>query len=134
MGDVYSSANIVLAWLGEPADDSDRAMKFIATLYNKIKKYNLHKLDPVHERSYIYQFPSFKNENSPDWVAFRKLLMRLWFSCIWIIQEMVLSGNRVLAYGDEIALWDELAAVVHTITSRGLVHYLYIDPIAFGTV
>jgi hypothetical protein len=53
MGDVYSSAQLVVAWLGEPADDSDRAMQFIATLHSEIKQYNLYELDPAHEPSYM---------------------------------------------------------------------------------
>ena len=53
MGDVYSSAQLVVAWLGEPADDSDRAIEFIATLHSEIKQYNLYELDPAHEPSYM---------------------------------------------------------------------------------
>jgi len=101
MRGIYSSAKLVLVWLGQSADDSNRAMNFIATLQKEIKKHNLHELDP-HERSYVGQFPSFKEQDYPDWVAFRNLFQRRWFSRVWVIQEMVLSGRTILACGEEL--------------------------------
>jgi hypothetical protein len=133
MGDVYSSAQLVVAWLGEPADDSDRAMQFIATLHNEIKQFNLHELDPAHGMGYVEQFPSFKQLNSPDWVAFQNLFRRPWFSRLWVIQEMVLSRRAILACGKETAGWDELTIVVEILLTKGLREYLlYIPPVGLA--
>ena len=134
MKDVYSFAQLVVAWLGERADDSDRGMQFIATLLEEIKGCNLHELDPAHKRSFMNQFPSFEDEDSPDWVALRNLLERPWFSRLWVIQEMVLSAETILACGNETARWDELTIVLEILLTRGLSEYLCIVPVGSGTV
>jgi hypothetical protein len=134
MGDIYSSARLVVAWLGEPADDSDRAMQFIATLYNEIEKHHLHGLDPAHERSYMDQFPSFKHYNTPDWVAFQNFLKRPYFSRLWVIQEMVLSRRIIFACGEKTAPGNQLMVVVNILLSKGLSEYLLMVRVGFATV
>jgi hypothetical protein len=108
------------------------AMQFIITPQNEIKKYNLHELDLAHETSYVDHFPSFKNQDSLDWVAFWNLLQRPWFSRLWVRQEMVLSGRAILACGRETAQWDELTIVVDILLSKGLGGYLRMSPDGSG--
>jgi hypothetical protein len=134
MGDVYSSARVVVAWLGEPADDSYRAMQFIATIYNEIKKYNLHGLDPAHERSYMDQFPSFKHYNTPNWVAFQNFLKRPYFSRLWVIQEIVLSRRTIFACGEMTTSGSQLMTVVDILLRKGLSEYLLMIRVGFATV
>ena len=133
MRDIYSSATLVLAWLGDLADDSDRAMKFIATLQGEIEKYNLHNVDVFYAYEHpIEQCPSFKQNDSRDWVAFRSLLKRQWFSRVWIIQEVVLSGRKVLACGDETTQWGALSTIVNVIFKKVLSRYLLIAAETYG--
>ena len=128
MGLIYSSAASTLGWLGEAADDSDRAISFLKTLRDEMEKYDIRKLNPLHKQAELAKFPSFKETNTPDWIALQKLLQRPWFTRIWIIQEMVLSVNCVVMCGRKTIKYDVLISVIWTLASRGLINFTHIRP------
>ena len=66
MRDIYASATKVLAWLGEPSDDSDLAMKLV-------QKTELQKVQV---------------KNSVEAIAFANLCSRPYWTRIWILQEI----------------------------------------------
>lgn len=128
MGDIYNAAASTLGWLGEAADDSDRAISFLKTLRDEMEKYDIRKLNPLHKQSEVAKYPSFKETDTPDWIALQKFLQRPWFTRIWVIQEMVLSVNTVVMCGRKTVKYDVLISVVWTLASRGLINFTYIRP------
>ncbi|OTA86022.1 hypothetical protein M434DRAFT_51030, partial [Hypoxylon sp. CO27-5] len=67
MKDIYSKASQVLIWLGEECDDSNIGIAAAS--------------DIAH--AYSSQFPRLS--------AFAKIIRRLWFTRVWVVQELALA-------------------------------------------
>ncbi|CZR58311.1 related to heterokaryon incompatibility protein [Phialocephala subalpina] len=79
MAKIYSQANRVIVWLGEAADDSDRAIEEIRVTASK-KSTN-----------------SSNNETIQQ--AILKLLQRPWFRRIWVLQEVAAARHVLIMCG-----------------------------------
>ncbi|KAG0587416.1 hypothetical protein KC19_2G162600 [Ceratodon purpureus] len=82
MGDIYSRASGVAAWLGVASKTSDRAMDFLQVLATKTPRSQYDE--------YLEELPS---ENDPgkfvaEWTALKDLAMNGYWSRTWIIQEL----------------------------------------------
>jgi hypothetical protein len=100
MARIYAKANRVIVWLGEAADNSDRALKAIRRV-----------AEQQHTSSAIYtgnqeeaapalpdQQPTDSTVEETDQQAILKLLERSWFERIWV------SGRNQL-YGQNLFTW-----------------------------
>jgi len=65
----------------------------------------LHMGDEVRE-----SLPGF---NSPQWKALDALLVRLWFTRVWVLQEVIGSQDAVLICGQRSVCWDDFSLAVH---------------------
>ncbi|KAK1751065.1 heterokaryon incompatibility protein-domain-containing protein [Echria macrotheca] len=83
MAKIYASANRVVVWLGEAADDSDQALAALRTAAQK-----------QHDRSAI---------EKPDRRRFQQpvlnLLKRPWFERIWVLQEVAAAQQILIKCG-----------------------------------
>jgi Heterokaryon incompatibility protein (HET) len=87
IGTVFGRANKVDIWLGEESDDSHMIMdeKLMKSIYRSLRKA---------EGMVLYgQLPDLglPDESDPLWPAIGNLLLRRWFSRLWIVQEVVLA-------------------------------------------
>ena len=118
MGEIFASANNVIAWLGAPTAESNMATNFIVTLFNAMKK--LAARDVLVTADSLCQNTGCEHP-SPKWLALRSFLKRPWFERLWIVQEIIMaSGEMILLCGNSAITWDALAEVVVTIETNGL--------------
>ena len=111
MGDIYSKAERVLAWLGPTDDDSDKAMDLfpklvdhLQTLDHKHNEKNIKRSD--HDMSIddttleqtLASLPELERNNKR---ALHKLFLRPFFSRVWTLQELALGNDSVIVCGDE---------------------------------
>ena len=110
MGDIYSKAEQVLAWLGPAYDDSDKAMDLFPKLVDRLQA-----LTRDHEKKMtgkgnrairigetiimrvILTLPELERNNRR---ALHKLFQRSLFSRVWTLQELALGKNTVIVCGD----------------------------------
>jgi hypothetical protein len=110
MADIYSSASLVIIWLGTADDYTETAFGLINDLTSQMLEYR---------KTQNSQMPIAKTENhpiqyppsgAPVWSAVRSLLQRPWFSRVWTFQEIVLAQQAVLYCGTHTIRWRRLEA------------------------
>lgn len=85
MRKIYTQAKTTFVWLGPAADDSEKAINFIASTDN-IKVAD----------------PKLRIEDiSPPWDALQALFARSWWSRVWVIQEVLLSKHIIAKCGHQ---------------------------------
>ena len=107
MGDIYSKAERVLAWLGPAYDDSDKAMDLFPKLVDRLqaldheKKTEKGKHEMGTNHTTLLQttasLPELEGNNRR---ALQKLFWRQLFSRVWTLQELALGKNTVIVCGD----------------------------------
>ncbi|KAL1622801.1 hypothetical protein SLS54_004821 [Diplodia seriata] len=83
MPSIYKQATRVIVYLGEAADESDRAMEYI----------------------HLEREP-FRWEGKFPPPEVRKLLERAWFSRIWVLQEVYMAKEVTVLCGDKSVEWE----------------------------
>jgi hypothetical protein len=83
MGHIYANAGHTCVWLGPSADNSDAAMEFIASS------------DSIDIRD-----PKLLRGRIP-FSALQALFARVWWSRIWVIQEIILLKQITVRCGDK---------------------------------
>ena len=118
MGEIFASANNVIAWLGAPTANSNIVTDFVVTLFNAMKK--LASRNAIITADSLCQNIGCEHP-SPKWLALRNFLKRPWFERLWIVQEIIMaSGEMILLCGNFSITWNTLAEVVVTIETNGL--------------
>lgn len=118
MGDIFMSAEEVVAWVGEPSHDSDVAIPFISSVRNAFKHFHdlgqtTITLDTLNK--------SLSCENpSANWLALSLFIHRPWFERVWIIQETVLATKTIIRCGNLSVEWESLAIVAETLVRSGV--------------
>lgn len=134
MAEIYSSASLVLAWLGPAADESDLALNLlthISTVVNVDRSsLEISRVEPQRRPGGAAAGPGFLMYldmlvdpnfpipwDGPEAQAIEKLFFRPWFERLWIRQEVILGGDRaVLQCGRSSIMWDDFrkaAMVIH---------------------
>ena len=111
MGDIYSKAERVLAWLGPTDDDSDKAMELFPQLVDHLQtldhkqseknpKRNNHEMsiDNTTIEQTLTSLPELERKNRR---ALHKLFLRPFFSRVWTLQELALGNDSVIVCGDQ---------------------------------
>src|SRR5205809_985995 len=82
---IYQNALQVVISLGKPTDDSALAMDFIETLRTAVRDLRQKKL-LISEKAVLKR--AGRPFRDPAWTALGKLFDRLWFTRIWVVQEV----------------------------------------------
>ena len=108
---IYGDAKQVCVWLGDSSKDSDQAIDFIETIMKDIWKIDLLCGD---------------QDQTENWAALLKLIMRPWFSRRWIVQEIALArdgliycGRRTISWRtfcDAVSLFVEIETATHRLS------------------
>ena len=111
MGDIYSKAERVLAWLGPTDDDSNKAMDLFPKLVDRLQTLDHEQNEKITKRSNhemsidhttleqtLTSLPELERNNRR---ALHKLFLRQFFGRVWTIQELALGNDSVIVCGDE---------------------------------
>jgi hypothetical protein len=112
MGDIFSQATEVIAWLGPAEQDSDKAM----LLMKSFRKYGptMHMAPGGGPISAEH----CDAEDTESWVALDKLLGRAYWERTWILQELTLAKQIIFRCGSESAVFRDLRGVDTIIARR----------------
>ncbi|PVI01611.1 hypothetical protein DM02DRAFT_613548 [Periconia macrospinosa] len=92
MGNIYSSAQQVLVYLGEEDVDSKE-------IFGYLKKAIIIRRD----ESFVTAFPG--NQEAPHFSTMKRLLSRRWFHRVWVLQEVGLSRKTTVLCGEQSLDW-----------------------------
>ncbi|KAI1075687.1 heterokaryon incompatibility protein-domain-containing protein [Whalleya microplaca] len=101
MGEIFSRASKVYAWLGPEVEISHLAMDFLSHLASS----------PINNELIVWiRNTTVEPQWLPTWEALMKLLNRSWFKRAWIVQEIALARDVLFICGDKrltIAEWEK---------------------------
>ncbi|KAG8531956.1 uncharacterized protein KY384_003592 [Bacidia gigantensis] len=97
MPSIYGDATQVCVWLGEADKDSDDAIAFIERIMQ-----NIWKLDTLCEA----------REETKNWAALLRFIMKPWFSRRWIVQEIALAKKGTIYCGQKQLSWRKFSDAV----------------------
>ncbi|KAI0839143.1 HET-domain-containing protein [Hypoxylon sp. FL0890] len=117
MKDIYSKASQVLIWLGEEGDDSDVGIAAASDIAHACHQYTSHggSLQTISFNDEPVQklFGKFRNSSEfPRLSAFAKIVRRLWFTRVWVVQELALATQATVYCGNSSISWTDLMAAI----------------------
>ncbi|KAE9382070.1 HET-domain-containing protein [Stipitochalara longipes BDJ] len=117
MGDVYSKAFLVLAYLGSAQNNSDLAMASVVNLRDRLQAIE----EPV-QLLLPGQLARFgiEEDDHPVWRALEDLLTRPWFHRVWTLQEAVLGKDIMIGCGSKWLPWEVLADLIEEFTRKDI--------------
>jgi hypothetical protein len=106
MGKIYSGANQVLVFIGPDNNgDGPAAKSLILELDSMVSKGIRDTGAQPGRFPYPDQQLRSRILNDKRWASFSVLLEKPWFKRGWVVQEVGLSSNAVLSWGEEIMSW-----------------------------
>ncbi|KAF2970825.1 hypothetical protein GQX73_g2789 [Xylaria multiplex] len=91
MPEIFKSAGRVCVWLGEEAENSDKAIKCLREIGARPG-----------------QPPDSAFASEEDWDSINRFFGRPWFRRVWIVQELVLAQKVTMLCGKQKAQWSEV--------------------------
>ncbi|KAF2834355.1 HET-domain-containing protein [Patellaria atrata CBS 101060] len=143
MSRIYSSAALVIVWLGPHSDNSKDAFRFgkkvVSTFLPDAPSVGADRQLPTDHHLLRGTGELFRSDHHwaygegrilPDryhknWEALKTLLSRRYFSRVWIIQEVAMASNIIVYCGHDRFTWAELVLLVDLL-------YTNIPPMFFG--
>jgi len=124
MGEIFSNADRVIAWLGRSSGTSRLAMSTMAHLGSRIV---------VSKDSFVLPHPDCADSemawhdmnrklpyDEATWSAIQDLWQRQWFERMWVVQEIQLANSKsIIQCGHDIVPWPRFRdAVIHLSSGR----------------
>ncbi|XDG08778.1 hypothetical protein ABKA04_008393 [Annulohypoxylon sp. FPYF3050] len=113
MKDIYSKAMEVPIWLGEEGEDSNAGIAVASDLAHACCQYisgggSLETISFT-EKPVQRLFGKFRNKSEfPRLEAFAKIIKRLWFTRVWVVQELALATKATVFCGNSSISWTDL--------------------------
>jgi hypothetical protein len=124
MADIYSSAETVMAWLGEEDEYTGRSFELI----EKLSAYPPEILQQITPRTFAKQESLLGQFIRQEyWEALAILFQRAYFTRVWIIQEVVLAKHVEVFCGMHLSLWVHFENVSHFLSTSSWARYLRQD-------
>jgi len=123
MGATYSEAHEILVWLGEEDEETAIVYKLIANLSRQIIEL---KQQPESRQTFNdatikdgtrYLPLNLTSADSVEWVAFRNLNNRPWFTRTWTFQELALSQRASVTCGSHSVPWERFLLVCEMVSA-----------------
>ena len=99
MKQIYLTAKRVLVWLGPHHGDSDKAIEFLSFVSRNC---------PMGHEAEWFQVLLRSPMVIQQWNALTRMLWRVWWTRIWVVQEIVLAKELEIMCGNEILSWTDL--------------------------
>ena len=130
MGQIYSSAMLVLAWFGKQAPANGTLTEAVSCLQDWQASQECRTL-LEHGKTLGYQATRPQRATPPAllslaepygsmWRCLMDLCQRTYWTRLWIVQELVKAKELLLMWGDEQISWNVLSAAFHTIQLNNL--------------
>ena len=106
MGDIFSKAKRVLAWLGPAYDDSDKAMDLFPKLVDRLEALDRDKKMEMGSHEMSIDASGFGQALPPTELrptnqrTLYKLFSRPYFSRLWTLHELAVSNDTAIVCGD----------------------------------
>ncbi|KAJ3575182.1 hypothetical protein NPX13_g4120 [Xylaria arbuscula] len=126
MGDIYSQASQVIVWLGPGSDSADRAIEVLKLIGSEVEILDGIGLAPSPGKTRFYHRADLQMGFRDDqWESVQQLVNRPWFTRVWVVQEALLGGSRVVVQsGRSIMSWDLFHRGISTLSQN---HYVAPD-------
>lgn len=112
MRPIFEEASSTIGWLGEAS-----GAKLAIRLLNKVDSWT----------SLPDTSLPLPHDEAVEWAELRKMLSNPWFGRMWIVQEIAVTPQPWLRYGDEEISWETFARTM-TILSRSGLRDIYLLP------
>ncbi|KAI8961900.1 HET-domain-containing protein [Daldinia sp. FL1419] len=117
MKDIYSKANRVLIWLGKEKDHSDKGIEVASEIACACRQYTSHGRslrDLSFDDERVDQlFGKFRDKSEFSRLsAFARIIERLWFTRVWVVQELALATEAMVFCGNSSISWTDLLAAI----------------------
>lgn len=109
---IYSNAQRVVIWLGEPQNDSELAMESFPSLNQKLR--DIHMSDTPFDPSTMFR-RGLPPKDHVTWQAIRLLMRHPWFRRLWILQEAALAQHLIVMCGSSWISWYVLVGFIQFI-------------------
>ena len=119
MPDIYSNADSVLIWLGEPSENSGVAMHILEDCSDRFVDHEIFKCKRHSPKA-----------DAALWQPVTDLFQRPYWSRGWIVQEIVLAKRAVIFCGRRYILWDTLDISLYNLMNNRRYYY---EPFKGGT-
>ena len=121
MRQIYSSAALVISWLGKEDEHSATAFQFIEKI---IKKHvsagvSLHASPDAIWSKQTMDAMSLPHFPSHKWESLAKLFERAYFRRIWVVQELVVSSKTVVRCGSLTIKWGYIEYIARSLLATG---------------
>ncbi|KAK4450969.1 HET-domain-containing protein [Podospora aff. communis PSN243] len=127
MRDIYALATQTVVWMGEEGDESTAALDTLVYLGNQVEHYgNVYFGDAPDAAEPDWWLPTVQLPYNDDtWAALRALVHRPWFGRAWVLQEVLLSGERaMLQCGRHCVPWMPIRKAFLTLKLKQIPHDL----------
>jgi hypothetical protein len=111
MNQIYSKAKLVIIWVGNSAEDSEKVIELVQLvaglgLETRRRFLEERQIGQLHVRDDDrYQQLGLPPLTIENWGGFIKFFQRRWFNRAWVIQELALSQEAVLVWGEHAIPW-----------------------------
>ena len=97
MHEVYTQADMVCIWLGDGKEQTPETFKILESILN-LEEFDALVKDPI--------------PTARKWALVVQLMTNRWFSRRWILQELALSKQATVRWGDNELLWSDFADAI----------------------
>lgn len=97
MGQIFSTAETVIVWLGLPSEESYSALRLFSSSSSSSSSEDNSKNS------------SKKKEKEDKWRCIQDICQRPYWRRLWIIQEIILAAKITVQCGTAIITWDDLS-------------------------
>jgi hypothetical protein len=140
MNNVYRSAQKVLVWLGKGDENSDSAMDGIKGINQKLAL--ILQNDTPENTAFIDNWlgkdtlsgTHLPETNDSIWHALGHIYSEAWFTRLWVLQEVVLAKQIVIAHGNRRVEWNDLTTLATGLRRANLVGLIGGTPSISSTI
>ncbi|KAE9363189.1 hypothetical protein N431DRAFT_564779 [Stipitochalara longipes BDJ] len=126
MCEIYMRAEHTIVWLGEDSDSAQQCLDVLSKEYEGSSALVYLRENPMNMQggrvfsSRLYNTPAlqFLDPTSGLFHALDSLLLRPWFSRLWILQELTVSRKVSILCGSSLLPWDCLSSALSYISER----------------
>lgn len=117
MTEVFSRASRVITYVGGDTAEVNRGIRLANKLVLAGKE---HTTDPTTTLSTLFAKYRVPDQHDVAWVSLRDLVLRGWYTRLWMVQECLLAKSRIVLCGKVEVSWDVFTRVAEMYRTNAL--------------